>query len=97
MASDLQELLEQYSGLFELPQRLPHPRQHDHRIPLLDENQAIKVRPYRYPAIQKNEIERMVNEMKETDIIKDSTSSFASPVVLVKKKDGSWRLCIDYR
>ena len=35
--------------------------------------------------------------MKSTRVIQDSTSFLASPVVLVKKKDRSWRLCIDYR
>ena len=47
--------------------------------------------------VQKNELESIVAEMLQVGIIRDNTSSFPSPVVLVKKKDGSWRLCVDYR
>ena len=47
--------------------------------------------------IQKNEFERLVKEMFKAGIIQDNNSSFASLMVFVKKKDRSWRLCVDDR
>lgn len=43
------------------------------------------------------EVDKQVNKMLEKGVIKPSNSPWASPVVLVRKKDGSMRFCIDYR
>nr|GEW45095.1 retrotransposon protein, putative, unclassified [Tanacetum cinerariifolium] len=45
----------------------------------------------------KNDIEQQVEELLASGFIQPSTNSFSSPVLLVKKKDNTWRMCVDYR
>nr|GEV01086.1 disease resistance protein [Tanacetum cinerariifolium] len=58
---------------------------------------SINVRPYRHPPNKKDAIELMVNELLKSGVIRTSQSPFSSLIVMVKKKDGSWRICVDYR
>jgi len=97
MAPEIALLLNTFKEVFQIPHGLPPTRTQDHYIPLMPNTTPVKVKPYRYPHSQKAEIERIVIEMLTEGIIQPSTSAFSSPVLLVKKKDGSWRFCTDYR
>eukprot|EP00253_Pinus_taeda_P008066 PITA_08066 len=96
-SNDLQKVLENYSKVFETPKGIPHIRDHDHAIHQIPGSVPPNIRPYRYPYAQNSEIECMVAEILEAGIIQPSQSSFSALVVLVHKKDGSWRICPDYR
>ncbi|MCH93845.1 hypothetical protein A2U01_0014798, partial [Trifolium medium] len=69
----------------------------DKFVTLSEGSSPVKVKPYRYPHSQKEQIEIMIQEMLQQGIIHNSTSPFSSPIILVKKKDGTWRFCTDYR
>ncbi|GKD69912.1 reverse transcriptase [Tanacetum coccineum] len=86
-----------YEKVFVVPITLPPNRKHDHRIPLLDNSTPVNIRPYRHPPTQKDVIEAMVTRLLESGVIRESHIPFSSPIVMVKKKDGTWRMCVDYR
>lgn len=90
-------ILSEYDDIFAEPQGLPPQRTRDHRIRLLLGTAPVVVRPYRYPALQKDELKRQCRTMEAQGIIRRSSSAFSSPVVLIKKADGSWRFHVDYR
>lgn len=82
---NLQTLLADFDDIFGEPNGLPPQRQHTHKIILTQGTDLVVVWPYRYPHAQKDEIERQCDEMLRQRIIRQSTSPFSSPVLLVSK------------
>lgn len=91
-------LIEEFQLLFGDPKQLPPSRStFDHKIPLQKDSNPINNGPYRYSSKQKDIIEQLVQEMLDQGIVQPSCSPYALLVVRVGKKDGSWRLFVDYR
>lgn len=68
----------------------------EHRIETGD-SATIRHRPYRVSLSERKIIQEHVDEMLQKGVVRHSSSPWSSPVVLVRKKDGSVRFCIDYR
>ena len=67
----------------------------EHKIPT--SSRPIRQRPCRLPPAIKDDIIKELNELKDSGIIEESNSDWASPIVVVQKKDGSNQICVDYR
>ena len=93
------EFLKQYQDCFSesLPGVLPPERPEDHTIVEIPGTSPPNRPPYRVSVAQQEEIMSQVNELLDKGLIQPSSSPYCSPVLLVQKKDGSWRMCIDYR
>lgn len=63
----------------------------------LYDDQPIVHRPYRLSHAERCEVQSMVNDLADSGIVRESNSPYASPIILVRKKTGDKRLCIDYR
>lgn len=67
-----------------------------HAIPTKD-SAPIAQRPRRLSAAQRDLVKAMIKDLIDAGLVRPSRSAWASPLVLVKKKDGSTRMCVDYR
>ena len=68
-----------------------------HEIDLKADARIPRIPPYRRTPKEEDQIVTIVNDLLKKGFIEPSKSPYSSPVVLVKKKDGSFRLCVDYR
>lgn len=64
---------------------------------ILNDESPFTYRPYRMSASQQEVVKEMVKELLESGIIRYSNSPYSSPILLVKKKNGEERMCVDYR
>ncbi len=67
-----------------------------HKIRTTD-NIPVRQKPYRIPQAYRKQVMKELEDMEKAGIIQKSESEWASPLVIVKKKDGGLRLCVDYR
>ena len=65
----------------------------EHKIDLTDDR-SIRCKPYPLPYAKRGEIREEIKNMMDTGIVRESSSPYVSPLVIVKKKDGSNRMCV---
>ena len=92
--SELQSLLTEFEDV--LKSKPGRTTLGEHRIRTTDDK-PVKLPPYRLPHAYQEQVRQELDEMLATGLIEKSNSGWASPIVLVKKKDGSLRMCVDYR
>ena len=91
------DLIKEYEDIFiGLDGRVGFTNRVKHRVDTGDSN-PIRTPPYRRSFREKDEMDRQIDDLLECGKIRKSESPWASPVVMVQKKDGSFRFCIDYR
>lgn len=89
-------MLEAYEDIFKEPQGLPSTTGTKHRIMLKPVSVPKSQHPYRISHDQKDEVEKIVQELLDNGVIQHGKSPFASSILLVKTKDGTWKMCVDY-
>ena len=94
---DLAALLQQYADIFAAPgDKLGRTTKLRHYI---NTGTAPPIRQHlrRTPPAQRTAAKELLKEMRHSDVVQPSSSGWASPIVLAKKKDGTVRFCVDYR
>jgi len=80
----------------ELP-GMPPKREVEFRIDLIPGTRPVAIDPYRLSRPFQEELSKQLNDFLSKKLIRQSMSPWRAPVLFTKKKDGSWRMCIDYR
>ena len=95
----LQQTLEEFKDVFpdQLPYGPPPKRIVDHEIDTLPGEAPPHKSPYRLNTAELDELKRQIDVLLEQGWIRPSSSPYGAPILFIPKKDGKWRMCIDYR
>ncbi|XP_060183112.1 uncharacterized protein LOC132613073 [Lycium barbarum] len=98
-SSFVENLLQDFVDVFpeEMPSGLPPLRGIEHQIDFVPGSQILNKPAYRCNPEDTKELQRQVDELLSKGLVRNSLSSCAVPVILVPKKDGTWRMCVDCR
>jgi hypothetical protein len=97
LKSDIYEVVNQYDEMFKEPKGLPPKRGIQHEIQLQQDCPLPNIGMYRMSVMENAEIKKQIQELLDKGVIVPSSSPCGSPIVLVPKKDGTWRMCVDFR
>jgi hypothetical protein len=96
-APEIQRIIDKHSKVFgPIPPCVPPDKGFEHIIELEEGAKPIITMPYKHPKKYKDEIEKAIKELLDMGHIRPCSSPFASSMVLVKKKDGTMCMCIDF-
>lgn len=93
------KIIDEYRDVFptDLPKRLPPHRIVDHTIDLVPNSTPPYKPSFRMSPLELQEVKKQIDELLEQGYIQPSKSPYGSPVLFVKKKEGTLRMCVDYR
>ncbi|KAG1484772.1 hypothetical protein G6F47_013503 [Rhizopus delemar] len=95
---ELSKLLQGYKHIFDWDNNtMGHTNLIQHKIILEKDTMPIRHRPYRLSPIEADYLQKELDKYCKLGIISPSNSPWAAPVILVKKKNGDYRMVIDYR
>jgi len=91
---EIEELLAEFSDIFTDAPKVTNLGQHSIQLTSSD---PVRTRPYSLPFAMREEVKREIDSMLQNNIIEPSSAPYLSPIVVVKKSDGTNRICVDYR
>jgi hypothetical protein len=97
LKSNLFEVVNQYDDMFKEPKGLPPKRGIQHEIQLQQDCPLPNIGMNRMSIMENADIKKQIQELLDKGVIVPSSSPCGSPIVLVPKKDGTWRMCVDFR
>ena len=97
LKNGLVEIVNSFDKLFKEPKGLPPKREVQHEIQLQSATPFPNIGMYILSVIESKDIKKQIQKLLDKGFIRPSASPCGSPIILVPKKDGTWRMCVDFR